>query len=60
MSKLAHLSAQLTLRLAHLAATTGAGGAAVGLDYCGDNKSAGKDDGGCDYEDDAFHGCFLL
>ena len=43
-----------------MTATTGAGGAAIGLDYVWNNESANKNDGGCDNENDAFHGGFLL
>jgi hypothetical protein len=43
-----------------VAAATGAGGAAVGSDHSWNNKSAYQQNGCCDYEDDAFHGCFLL
>jgi len=60
MSDLCAFGAQLTLRLAHPAATTGAGGPAVGADHGWNDKGAYKQDGGCDYEDDAFHDCFLL
>jgi len=62
MSKPAHLRAQLTQWLAQPAAaiTTGTGGATVGSDYSGNDKGAGEEDGGCDCEDDAFHGCFSL
>jgi hypothetical protein len=42
------------------AATCTASTAAVGADDSGSDKSAYQQDSGCDYEDDAFHGCFLL
>jgi len=48
------------LRFAQVAATTGAGGAAVGLNYLWNNKSAYEKDSCADYENDAFHDCFLL
>ena len=60
MSKLAALSAQLPCRLAQVVPAIGAGSSTVGSDYSWNDKGANKKDGRCDYEKDAFHGCFLL
>jgi hypothetical protein len=42
------------------AATCTGSAAAVGSNRGGSNKSAYKQDSGCDYEDDAFHDGFSL